>query len=245
MGVLLAGVLQVYGRPEDRLYHVLVSPEFESHPEFFYIPKRPCLLNLSKGKRLDTRKARIELAEVPYIRLRAFLPEDLLKESLPFTELVDRAQKHLRALERLEPVKVDMASHRLVIGDTVISLSPAQARLYTAFARIKTENCTEQARKHCDDCIACYPIVSDTNWDAVHSLLEQKVGEPLLRSTRGDTGETLLGRFRSLVSKTNNALAKGLGSERVGERYHIGSEGPRGETRYGLAVDKTLIRFEP
>jgi CRISPR-associated protein (TIGR02584 family) len=245
MGVLLATALQVYGRPDDRLYHVLVSPEFESQPEFFYIPKRPRLVAVGKGKRLDTKKAHIELAEIPYVRLRAYLPEDLLKESLPFTELVSLAEKHLRALERLEAIRVDTYAHRLLIGDTVIDLSPAQARLYTAFARIKTEHCVQQARKNCDDCNACYPMVSDKNWDSVHQLLEQTAGETLLPPTgRGDTDEARLARFRSLVTKTNNALAKGLGSERLAERYHIGSEGPRGETRYGLVVDKTLIRVE-
>ncbi len=246
MGVLLASVLQVYGRPADRLYHVLVSPEFESQPEFFYIPKRQRLLTLPKGKRIDARKARIELAEIPYIRLRAFLPEDLLKKSLPFTELVSLAQQHLRALERLEPVTIDTADHRLVIGETPINLSPAQVRLYTAFARIKTAHCVERDRKNCDECIACYPVVSDTNWDTVHKLLEQTAGEILLPPTgKGDTDETRLARFRSLVTKTNSALAKGLGSERLAERYHIRSDGPRGETRYGLAVDKTLIQVEP
>jgi CRISPR-associated protein (TIGR02584 family) len=57
MGVLLAAVLQAYGRPDDRLYHVLVSPEFESQPEFFYIPRRQRVLALPNGKRLDTRKS--------------------------------------------------------------------------------------------------------------------------------------------------------------------------------------------
>lgn len=35
MGVYLALALQLYGRPGDTLFHVLVSPEFESHPQFF------------------------------------------------------------------------------------------------------------------------------------------------------------------------------------------------------------------
>jgi CRISPR-associated protein (TIGR02584 family) len=246
MGVLLAAVLQVYGRPDDRLYHVLVSPAFESLAEFFYIPKRSRVLALGKGKQLDTRAARIELAEIPYVPLRAYLSEDLLKESLPFTELVDRAQKHLRAMEQLESVRVDTITHRLFIGDTAINLSPAQARLYTAFARIKTERCVEQTRKNCDDCIACYPVASDKTWNTVHQLLEQAAGETLLPPTgRGDTDEARLARFRSLVTKTNRALAKDFGSERLAERYQIRSAGPHGETRYGLAVDKTLIKIEP
>src|SRR5579885_2566058 len=41
MGVLLAAALQLYGRPEDRLYHVLVTPEFESLAAFYFPPKEP------------------------------------------------------------------------------------------------------------------------------------------------------------------------------------------------------------
>jgi CRISPR-associated protein (TIGR02584 family) len=244
MGVLLAAVLQVYGRPEDRLYHVLVPPEFESQPEFFYIPKRPRLLTLPNGKRLDTRKARIELAEVPYIRLRAFLPEDLLKESLPFTDLVTRAQNELRSFERPELVKVQPDTQRLLIGKATIDLSPLQSRLYTAFARIKTENCTERARKTCGECTACYQTISKGNWDSGRERLENLVGDRFLWPADLEDPGVAPARFRTLVTKTNNAVKEGLGSERLAERYHIRSDGPRGETRYGLAVDKTLIRVE-
>jgi CRISPR-associated protein (TIGR02584 family) len=237
MGVLLASVMQLYGRPDDRLYHVLVSPEFESLPGFFYIPKRQRLLALPNGKRLDTKKARIELAEIPYVRLRAYLPQDLLKEPLPFTELVALAQRHLRALERLDPVRVDTAAHRVFIGETAVKLSPAQAQLYGAFARIKIEHCVEPARKNCGECIACYRTVSKANWDSVREQLESLAGNRFLSAG--------IANFRTLVSKTNNALAKGLASERLAGRYEITSEHQAGETRYGLAVDKTLIHIEP
>lgn len=111
MGVLLASVLQVYGRPDDRLYHVLVPPEFESLPDFYYIPQSHRLLQLANGRRIDARKAHIELAEIPYVRLRAFLPAEVLTRPLPFTELVALAQQHLRAPEQSEPIKIDTAAH--------------------------------------------------------------------------------------------------------------------------------------
>jgi CRISPR-associated protein (TIGR02584 family) len=237
MGVLLAAVMQVYGRPDDRLYHVLVSPEFESLPEFFYIPKRQRLLALPDGKRLDTKKARIELAEIPYVRLRAYLPQDLLKESLPFTELVALAQKHLRALERLDPVRLDTAAHRLFIGETPVKLSPAQSQLYGAFARIKIEHCVEPGRKNCGECIACYRAVSKGNWDSAREELEMLVGDHFLSPG--------IAYFRTLLSKTNNAVANGVALEPLARRYEITSEHRPGETRYGLAVDKTLIHIEP
>jgi hypothetical protein len=237
MGVLLATVLQIYGRPDDRLYHVLVSPEFESHPDFFYIPKRPRLLALDKARPLDTREARIELAEIPYIRVRAFLPDDVLTEALPFSELVGLAQKHLRALERLQPIRVDPAAHRLLIGETAVKLSPAQAQLYSAFARVKREQCVEAARESCGECSACYRAVYKANWDSVRGQLEALAGQRFLSAG--------IAYFRSLISKSNKAIEKELGSERLAAQYEIKSEHRSGETRYGLAVDKTLIEIEP
>ncbi len=46
MSFYLGSALQLFGRPWDRLYHVLVSPEFESHPEFYYKPKEDKVLEL-------------------------------------------------------------------------------------------------------------------------------------------------------------------------------------------------------
>ena len=36
MGYYLGYALSLFGRPQDRLSHVLVSPPFESHPQFYY-----------------------------------------------------------------------------------------------------------------------------------------------------------------------------------------------------------------
>ena len=39
MSVYFALALQFFGRPQDKLYHVLTQPpEFQNHPEFYYIP---------------------------------------------------------------------------------------------------------------------------------------------------------------------------------------------------------------
>lgn len=246
MGVLLTAVLQIYGRPDDRLYHVLVPPAFESHPDFFYIPMRPRLLAPHEGRRLNTREARIELAEIPYVRLRAFLSEELLRQELPFSELVSRAQRELRALERPEPVRVDAAGGRVRVGGTTVSLAPAQARLYAAFARIKAGHCVQPQRKTCGECIACYQEVSKANWGEVHRRLETLAEGRLLSPTdaRGEETSLAVGRFRSLLSKTNRALAEGLGSERLAARYGIRSVRESGATRYGLAADKTLISVD-
>lgn len=52
MGSCLTLAAQMYGRPQDRLYHVLVSPEFESNRDFFIHPNShgPLSLKTNRGK---------------------------------------------------------------------------------------------------------------------------------------------------------------------------------------------------
>lgn len=73
MSFYLGAALQLFGRPQDRLYHVLVTPEFESNPEFFYKPKndREIEGRTPDGRtaKLNTRDAAISLADLPFIRL--------------------------------------------------------------------------------------------------------------------------------------------------------------------------------
>src|SRR4030066_89950 len=69
MSFYMGSALQLFGRPWDKLYHVLVTPEFESNPDFYYKPKKDTVIK-SNGKHLHTKNAQITLAELPVIRLR-------------------------------------------------------------------------------------------------------------------------------------------------------------------------------
>lgn len=234
MGILLASALQLYGRPDDRLYHVLVSPpEFEGNQEFFYPPQPPCVLSTTDGKRLDTRRVRIELAEVPYVRLRSLLPEQVSTGPPRMTDLVVQAERELRALTSPDRVVIEPARNRLQIGEVTVRLTPAGLRLYTALARIKTRHCVEPQRDICGDCTACYPMLSPQTWTEERAKLQGLAGGPLLAGDKTDVGT-----FRSLVSKVNRALKEALQSQRVAKRYFIRAVGGRYTKAYGLAADK-------
>ena len=237
MGILLASALQLYGRPDDRLYHVLVAPDFEANQAFFYPPRRPRALVTAAGMRLDTRQADVELAEVPYVRLRSLLPEKALTGRSRMTDLVVRAERELRAITSPDPVVIEPAQSRLRIGEATVRLTPAGIRLYTAFARIKTQHCVEPQRKTCEECTACYVVVSPNTWAEARQRLEVLAGGALLSGQTTDAGT-----FRALVSKLNHALRLALGSERVAARYAVRSAGERYAKTYGLAIDKGLIR---
>lgn len=87
MGFALGAALQLVGRPQDRLYHVLVAPEFE-RPGFFYPTP-------SRSGRAAKGKSPIDLAEVPWVPLRGLLGDAARTGALTFRELVARASDAL------------------------------------------------------------------------------------------------------------------------------------------------------
>ena len=84
MGFILGAAVHFFGRPQDQLYHVLVSmPEIErSDASYYYQPKKPepiVFFNRNTGreeplivggKEVMSDAVSIELAEVPFCRLR-------------------------------------------------------------------------------------------------------------------------------------------------------------------------------
>jgi len=85
MSFYLGAALQLFGRPQDRLYHILVSPEFESNPSFFYPHKTDttieCRMPDGTTARLNSRTAKVELAELPFVRLGSNLSPKMLTDT--------------------------------------------------------------------------------------------------------------------------------------------------------------------
>lgn len=96
MSFYLGAAMQLCGRQQDRLYHVLVPPEFEVPGFLFPRAKgaKDALLTLRDGSTLDARKATVDLAEVPFVRLRSVLDGEHVQQ-LTFRQLVTRAEDAL------------------------------------------------------------------------------------------------------------------------------------------------------
>jgi CRISPR-associated protein (TIGR02584 family) len=103
LGFYLGYALSLFGRPQDRLSHVLVSPDFENLKDFFYPTPGEHIIFNRDGKPLDAAQARVELAEIPFVRLRDDLPEAAVNGLVSFGDIVraaetSRAEPHLRVL---------------------------------------------------------------------------------------------------------------------------------------------------
>ena len=129
MGFFAGYALTLYGRPQDRLSHVLVSSEFESHPDFYYPTPYPRVIHTAPptSKPLDTRDATVELAEIPFLRLRARIEPVIQQAGISFYQAVAATQK------QIDPPSIAADLETLpvfVLGDTPISLPPVECAFY-------------------------------------------------------------------------------------------------------------------
>ena len=126
IGYYLGYALTLFGRPQDRLSHVLVSPPFESNHQFYYPPPLPEVLFTRDNKPINTADARITLGEIPFVSLRHGLPEDLLKGQASYMETVNAARKSFAAPRLV----LDYGRCLLLCGRDCVELPPQLFAFY-------------------------------------------------------------------------------------------------------------------
>lgn len=231
MGYYLGYALSLFGRPQDRLSHVLVPEPFESSWEFFYPTPYHRVITTRDNKLADTAEAGVTLAEIPFVRLREGLPDRLLAGTASFGQTVAAAQ---RALEPPELV-IDLAGQRIRAGGEVITLPPASLAFYCTMARRRRMGmhaARYDTKGLAEQLLAEYRrIVSDMSGN--YERLEEALAD-------GMTPED----FDQRKSRTNAAIEQALGRQ-LASPYLIQGDGSRPKTRFGLRVDPEAIRFAP
>ncbi|SJM93506.1 conserved hypothetical protein [Crenothrix polyspora] len=129
MGFYAGYALSLYGRPQDKLSHVLVSADYESHPQFYYPTPYSQVIygNDPTRKPLDTQNAEVMLADIAFVRLRHGLDNALLQGKSSFSDSVSKAQQVLG----LPFLKIDLKQRCIEARDQIIYLSPADLAFYS------------------------------------------------------------------------------------------------------------------
>lgn len=233
MGFYLGYALSLFGRAQDRLSHVLISPPYEQFPEFFYPSPHTRFVRDRDGRTLDAQKARVYLGDIPFVRLRDGLPERILAGRVRFSEAVAEAQKALPPLT----LHLDPATRTVTAGGESFVLKPAQF----AFYWMMSERCRAgRGGAHWSDpglgkeLLAHYrQLVND------HSGGYEKT-EKAYRSFTKDN-------FDPAKTHVNKTLKRTLG-ERRALPYLIAKLDPIPDTRYhyfGLALPPAAITIAP
>jgi CRISPR-associated protein Csx14 len=258
MSYYIGSSLQLFGRPWDKLYHVLVTPEFESNPAFYYKPKKdreltspspPLSLRGGRGelKNLHTKDARIYLAELPFIRLR----NKISLNGKDFSELVREGQKEIDIATLQPELRVNLSERTVYIGDNLIEMVPVQLMIYAAYLRYKTERCGYPGRPYCADCFDCFPSVADiTSRQAFESMvneyrkiysLQPMRAEELLDKHKNGMDQAAI---RQNISKINRSIREQLNDETLLPYYIISSVKKYAGSRYGVRVEREKIWIE-
>jgi CRISPR-associated protein (TIGR02584 family) len=244
MAFYMGAAMQLFGRPWDRLYHVLVTPDFESCQGFYYKPLKDMMIE-HNSRVLNTKDAVVDLVELPFIRLR----EKLSLKLESFRQLVVDGQKEIDIALSQPELRVSLSERSIYIGDTEIKLQPLHIVLYTVYLKRKLQQCKYPDRPYCRDCADCFPqIVELTTKPALEEMakdymiaMPSRVSDLLHKHKDGLTQEFI----RQTVSKIKKTFSDSLQDEGLTALYAITTAGKAyANTRYGIKAEKSRIRIE-
>lgn len=231
MGFFLGYALSLYGRPQDRLSHVLVSEPFENSWAFFYPTPYENIIETAAKKLVDTRDARLSLAEIPFVSLRHGLPSALLSGKASFEATVAAARASL------EPptLEIDIGTREVRASGRCFRLSRKQLATLMMFAR--------RALKNEPPLPAPCKGTADPDWAQRYLAELRLIGGSMADL---DATETTLAHgmddefFSQGLSKLRRALKDELGL--AAAPYLIDNGGGK-QRRYRLALPSSAVRI--
>ncbi|MBR1924497.1 MAG: TIGR02584 family CRISPR-associated protein [Ruminobacter sp.] len=116
MTYLLGATMNILGNPEDKLSHVLVSEGYETNRDFYFPTKTEKLIKgREEGVFLDCSKAKVELSEIPLMRLRTLLTNETQKLLTTYTGAVTEINKSLTIKKKDLKLEIDTHSRTINI----------------------------------------------------------------------------------------------------------------------------------
>ncbi|WFE68500.1 CRISPR-associated ring nuclease Csm6 [Thiomicrospira sp. R3] len=233
MGFYAGYALSMFGREQDRLSHVLVEPQFEGHPNFFYpTPYSSIIRSRDQQDIMDVKNAKVDLAYLPIVRLRYALDRHLIDDSQEFQTLVEQLQQTFVTSD----VVINMATRSLEIGTKKIQLSPVNFVFYCWMVD-RLINHQPGIQIPTDD----YP---DLVYRDEFLNIKNQVIDPMR-----DMDRTLAaikdGMTKSFISQRKNgirqALKKALGLN--ADRYDIKHTKVNRVSLHGLTIEPENIKF--
>lgn len=230
MGFLAGYALSLFGRPQDRLSHVLVDPAFEQHQEFYYPPPAPqVLLSQSKDQRpISTDRCNLVLADIPFVRLRQGLPRDLLEGRASFAEAVASLQDRFRP----PSLHIDLSRREVRAHGRPVKCTPIELAFWAWLAERR-----RLAGEHAGVGKA------DRDGLARFFALYAQIGTPeqVERSRRAVEGDPKQAWLSERIARHNKLVEAVLGPAHP--HYRVLAVGKRPNTRWQLATPPDAIRL--
>jgi len=242
MSSCLTLAAQLYGRQQDRLCHVLISPEFENCDNFYYPPKKHTTIKLKdkSGEIIykNTKYAKVNLVNIPFVSIRKhYADQNPGRIKDPGTLMLSLVQDEKPVL------RVDFILKKIIYKGVELDLMPAHLALYGLFA-VQKKNCTRN-RQSCGQCTQCFlQSFQVLERQAEITEIYKKAGG--FKTINESRGEGILNldyeNLRSLKSKIKKNLETRFG-RRILEDIEIASIGTRPDTCYGIMIDKSQLEI--
>ncbi len=235
MGFYAGYALSLYGRAQDRLSHVLVSADYESHPQFYYPTPYSHVIygNDPTRKPLDTQNAEVMLAEIAFVRLRHGLDNTLLQGKSSFSQSVAKAQQALGPVH----LSLDLKQRSIEAQDTVIKLIPADLAFYSwllkrQLAGQASPTCPNDGAPeygYAEQYLQEYRLINGEmgGADRTHQTLQHGMSKTF---------------FEQRKSRINKTLQQTL--SHAASAYLISPVGKRPNTRYRIMLDADQIQYQ-
>jgi len=131
MGFYAGYALSLFGRPQDRLSHVLAQSDYEFATDFFYPSASRRVIEGKDKKPLDAAEAKLMLAEIPVVSMRHGLPDKLIKGASSYSAVVNAASVTVGTPE----LTIDQENCRIRAAGKVFSLTRSSVAMLSIFAR--------------------------------------------------------------------------------------------------------------
>lgn len=240
--------LTAYGRDHDRLSHVLVDPpEFETRG--FWWPDQP---EQTVQTRLGERKAseaRLDLADIPYPRLRPLIPEEDLTEAMKYGEIIALTN----ALLNRTPLELFLYDRTVRYGEISFRLGAEEFALYYLAAErakagdpaIRMTAFDSHRKGPFRRFLQLYRMTDygEARESAPPGKREEKGEQGLMQDFNRISSEAILAdETRALVryprARLNGSLFRKLPDVRLRQRFAVG---PRGYLAMGLKPDEIVL----
>lgn len=232
MSYYVGYALSIYGRIQDSLSHVLVNEPFELVPEFHYPPQSPRMMTTRFGQEVSSDLARIDLSDVPFVRIGAALDRRLIPRGLDFSEVVARVDAILPVLTGTQPLVLDVRERMLRVGPIEIKLDNQATGLYWYLrdrGTLDTFRCTtEQATDLLNRMYRAAPTGKDGR--IADGVFARACLQPGL--------QPFVKRLSKLASDINGAIQGTLG---IAGRQRFGLLTPRETGIYRLQIPRELV----
>jgi CRISPR-associated protein (TIGR02584 family) len=256
MGIFLASAMQLFGRRQDALSHVLVNEPFENHQDFYYIPPKHVTLELKdpSGKvigQASTAEARIELADIPFVRLRGVLRGWLDELPSTYGEIVRWTQDELDVQDAAQELWLACDKKTVSLLSRKATLTEMQFFFYLLFARAcklgrGEDGFLSLAEITREDLDETFRLISRTRGRKLERGIEDWADLPrfgFLPSLVRDVEQRDLESLQKTVIEIVAKIKQKMETAKLPERCWITTKGQRGDLRYGLRMAPERIHW--